>query len=143
MLSNPNYSVWEHLRPQEGGLLHQNPGPLLLKLVSPTTCPGSPPAPRTAPSASIPVPASPSDSPQAGTQQEARELRKAAHGGKADEPSKQNQGVKGAMTMLASHSAAAIGIPMRAESWPAPQGLACLRWTPSTGPTRTGGPVKC
>ena len=95
------------------------------------------------PSASIPVPESPSDSPQSGTQQEARELRKAAHARKADEPSKQNQGVKGDVTTLACHSVAAIGVPMRAESWPSPQGLAHHRWTPSAGPTRTGGTVKC
>ena len=37
------------------------------------------------------------------------------------------------MTTLACHSAAAIGVPLRAESWPSPQGLAHYRWTPSAG----------
>lgn len=37
------------------------------------------------------------------------------------------------MRVLACHSTAAISVPVWAESWPSPQGLAHHRWTPGAG----------
>lgn len=130
MLSNPNYSISGNTEATGRGILHQNPGPLLLRLVSPP--PNHLPRLPTAPSASFPVQCLPVTLHSRGHRRRLEHSEKQpTQAGRAT--IRTEPGRRRGMTTLACHSAAAIGVPLRAESWPSPQGLAHYRWTPSAG----------